>query len=160
MLLAHVTKPLYINHHHHHHYHHQQQSSLSHMDLPLAHKIWSSSIPLHLTHASSALPYLISVPRQSYLALLLPRLSTFFGPEQEISSFAYEEIQLKNLPVGLLCDLYQPELPWRLTLENGPLFDIHDTFVNSVKEACHSCYRTSIYIQKKEHSCYLIHIRA
>jgi len=51
------------------------------------------------------------------------------------SSFAHEGILLKNLPVGLLFDLYQPELPWRLTLGDGPLFDIHDTFMNSVKEA-------------------------
>jgi autophagy-related protein 5 len=59
-------------------------------------------------------------------------LTSFFGPA---TSFSYEGILLKNLPVGLLCDLYQPELPWRLTLGDGPLFDIHDTFINSVKEA-------------------------
>jgi autophagy-related protein 5 len=41
---------------------------------------------------------------------------------------------LKNLPVGLLYDLYQPELPWPLDLGDGPLFDIHDTYINSVKE--------------------------
>jgi hypothetical protein len=58
-------------------------------------------------------------------------LTLFFGPA---SSFSYEGILLKNLPVGLLCDLYQPELPWRLSLGDGPLFDIHDTFINSVKE--------------------------
>ncbi|CZS90270.1 probable Autophagy protein 5 [Rhynchosporium agropyri] len=94
--------------------------------------IWSSTIPLHITHPSSTTPYLISVPRISYLPLLLPRLSSFFGP---CSSFSYEDILLKNLPIGLLCDLYRPELPWRLTLGDGPLFDIHDTFINSVKEA-------------------------
>lgn len=93
--------------------------------------IWSSTIPLHITHPSSSTPYLISVPRVSYLPLLLPRLTSFFGP---CSSFSYEDILLKNLPIGLLCDLYRPELPWRLTLGNGPLFDIHDTFINSVKE--------------------------
>jgi hypothetical protein len=60
-------------------------------------------------------------------------LTLFFGPA---SSFSYEGILLKNLPVGLLCDLYQPELPWRLALGDGPLFDIHDTFINSVKEVC------------------------
>jgi autophagy-related protein 5 len=58
-------------------------------------------------------------------------LNLFFGPA---SSFSYEGILLKNLPVGLLCDLYQPSLPWRLVLGDGPLFDIHDTFINSVKE--------------------------
>jgi autophagy-related protein 5 len=81
----------------------------------------------------SPIPYLIQVPRLSYLPLLLPRLTLFFGPA---SSFSYEGILLKNLPVGLLCDLYQPTLPWRLVLGDGPLFDIHDTFINSVKEVC------------------------
>ncbi|KAN0108478.1 Autophagy protein Apg5 domain containing protein [Hyaloscypha variabilis] len=95
-------------------------------------QIWDSSIPLHITHPSSAIPYLIQIPRLSYLPLLLPRLTLFFGPA---SSFSYEGILLKNLPVGLLCDLYQPSLPWRLVLGSGPLFDIHDTFINSVKEA-------------------------
>ncbi|TVY38167.1 Autophagy protein [Lachnellula occidentalis] len=95
-------------------------------------QIWASTIPLHITHPSSSTPYLIHIPRLSYLPLLLPRLTSFFGPA---SSFSYEGILLKNLPVGLLCDLYQPSLPWHLTLDNGPLFDIHDTFMNSVKEA-------------------------
>lgn len=96
-------------------------------------QIWAATIPLHITHPSSPTPYLIQVPRLSYLPLLLPRLTSFFGPA---TSFSYEGILLKNLPVGLLCDLYQPELPWRLTLGDGPLFDIHDTFMNSVKEVC------------------------
>ncbi|RDW92420.1 autophagy protein 5 [Coleophoma crateriformis] len=96
-------------------------------------KIWGSTIALHITHSSSPIPYILSVPRLSYLPLLLPRLSTFFGLPS--SSFSYQGILLKNLPVGLLFDLYQPELPWRLDLGDGPLFDIHDTFVNSVKEA-------------------------
>ena len=98
-------------------------------------QIWDSTIPLHLTHPSSPIPYLIQVPRLSYLPLLLPRLTLFFGPA---SSFSYEGILLKNLPVGLLCDLYQPPLPWRLVLGDGPLFDINDTFINSVKEVCPS----------------------
>lgn len=95
-------------------------------------QIWASSIPLHLSHPSSATPYILFVPRLSYLPLLLPRLSAFYNTS--ISSFSHEGIQLKNLPVGLLCDLYQPDLPWRLELADGPLFDIHDTFINSVKE--------------------------
>lgn len=94
-------------------------------------QIWASTIPLHITHPSSTDPYLIQVPRLSYLPLLLPRLTSFFGP---CTSFSYEDILLKNLPVGLLFDLYQPELPWHLTLGDGPLFDIHDTYINSVKE--------------------------
>ncbi len=95
--------------------------------------IWASTIPLYITHPSSEIPYVIQAPRLSYLPLLLPRLTSFFGPA---SSFSHEGIQLKNLPIGLLVDLYQPELPWRLTLGDGPLFDVHDTFMNSVKEVC------------------------
>lgn len=95
-------------------------------------QIWSASIPLQINHPSSPAPYLVQAPRLSYLALLLPRLTSFFGPA---TSFTYESIVLRNLPIGLLYDLYQPELPWRLTLGEGPFFDIHDTFINSVKEA-------------------------
>ncbi|POS86826.1 hypothetical protein EPUL_001023 [Erysiphe pulchra] len=51
------------------------------------------------------------------------------------TSFSYEGILLKNLPVGLLYDLYQPQLPWQISLGNGPLYEMHDTFINSVKEA-------------------------
>ncbi|KAH6674256.1 autophagy protein Apg5-domain-containing protein [Halenospora varia] len=102
--------------------------------------IWSSTIPLYITHPSSTTPYLIRIPRLSYLPLLLPRLTLFFGP---CSSFSHEGIPLKNLPVGLLCDLYQPSLPWRLTLGDGPLFDMHDTFMNSVKEADFIRYGTA-----------------
>jgi autophagy-related protein 5 len=94
-------------------------------------QIWASTIPLSIIYPSSSTPYLIAVPRLSYLPLLLPRLTSFFGPA---SSFSYQGIFLKNLPVGLLFDLYQPELPWRLELGGGPLFDIHDTYINSVKE--------------------------
>ncbi|KAE8448059.1 autophagy protein 5 [Mollisiaceae sp. DMI_Dod_QoI] len=114
-------------------------------------QIWDATIPLHITHPSSPTPYLIQVPRLSYLPLLLPRLTSFFGPA---TSFSYEGILLKNLPVGLLCDLYQPELPWRLTLGDGPLFDIHDTFMNSVKEADFIRNGTAkgIMSMSKEHS--------
>ncbi|KUJ11881.1 APG5-domain-containing protein [Mollisia scopiformis] len=114
-------------------------------------QIWDATIPLHITHPSSPVPYLIQVPRLSYLPLLLPRLTSFFGPA---SSFSYEGILLKNLPVGLLYDLYQPELPWRLTLGDGPLFDIHDTFMNSVKEADFIRNGTAkgIMSMSKEHS--------
>ncbi|KAI9744002.1 MAG: autophagy protein 5 [Claussenomyces sp. TS43310] len=95
-------------------------------------QIWDSTIPLWITHPDSTTPYVVHAPRLSYLPLLLPRLISTFGSG---SSFAHEDILLKNLPVGLLHDLYQPELPWRLALGHGPLFDIHDTFMNSVKEA-------------------------
>jgi len=106
-------------------------SPSSHPEPAMQHHIWVSTIPLHITHPSSPVPYLIRVPRLSYLPLLLPRLTTFFGPA---SSFSYQSISLNNLPVGLLYDLYQPSLPWRLELGQGPLFDIHDTYINSVKE--------------------------
>jgi len=95
-------------------------------------QVWSASIPLEITHPSSPVPYIINAPRLSYLALLLPRLTSFFGPA---TSFSHESIVLRNLPIGLLYDLYQPDLPWRLALGDGFLFDIHDTFINSVKEA-------------------------
>lgn len=109
-------------------------------------QIWASTIPLSITYTSSSTPYLIAVPRLSYLPLLLPRLTSFFGPA---SSFSYQGILLKNLPVGLLFDLYQPELPWRLELGDGPLFDIHDTYINSVKEV-HFKDRNHYYLKKTD----------
>ncbi|CAG8977420.1 hypothetical protein HYALB_00007752 [Hymenoscyphus albidus] len=114
--------------------------------------IWSSTIPLQISHPSSPIPYLINIPRVSYLPLLLPRLTTFFGPV--CSSFSYEGILLKNLPVGLLADLYAPELPWRVVVEGGLEFDMHDTFMNSVKEADFIRYGTAkgIMSMSKENS--------
>jgi autophagy-related protein 5 len=100
--------------------------------------IWASTIPLYITHPSSTIPYVTHAPRLSYLPLLLARLTSFFGPA---TSFSHEGILLKNLPIGLLYDLYRPELPWRLELGDGPLFDVHDTFMNSVKEVCWSALR-------------------
>ncbi|RKF53428.1 Autophagy protein 5 [Golovinomyces cichoracearum] len=104
--------------------------------------IWNSTIPICIRHESSPTPYLILVPRLSYFPLLLPRLILFFGSTESennaaltLTSFSYEGILLKNLPVGLLYDLYQPSLPWPLSLGDGPLYEMHDTFINSVKEA-------------------------
>lgn len=95
--------------------------------------LWNSRIPLHITHpASPTTPFITSVPRFSYLALLLPRISAFF--DSPCSSFHFEDVQLRNLAVGLLVDLYQPGLPWRLTVNDGPGWDIADTFLNCVKE--------------------------
>jgi autophagy-related protein 5 len=92
-------------------------------------------VPLYITHATRpACPFIVSVPRFSYLALLLPRLAAYYGVP--CSSFHHEEIQLRNLAVGLLVDLYQPAtLPWRLVVGDGPEWDIADTFTNSAKEA-------------------------
>ncbi|GAB1313819.1 Autophagy protein 5 [Madurella fahalii] len=101
---------------------------------PLLQTLWNLQVPLHITHASQpANPFIVSVPRFSYLALLLPRLTAYYATS--CSSFHHEEIQLRNLAVGLLVDLYQPALPWRLVVADGPEWDIGDTFTNSAKEA-------------------------
>ncbi|KAK4237468.1 autophagy protein Apg5-domain-containing protein [Achaetomium macrosporum] len=105
---------------------------------PLLQTLWSLQVPLYITHmsqpAAAAAPFVVSVPRFSYLAFLLPRLTAYYGVP--CSSFHHEEIQLRNLAVGLLVDLYQPAtLPWRLVVGDGPEWDIADTFTNSAKEA-------------------------
>lgn len=90
-------------------------------------------MPLYITRkAAPSTPFITSVPRFSYLAQLLPRLSAFFGTP--CSSFHHEEVQMRNLTVGLLVDLYQPELPWKLQVGDGDEWDIGDTFLNGVKE--------------------------
>ncbi|KAF4944740.1 hypothetical protein FSARC_14596 [Fusarium sarcochroum] len=104
------------------------------MSSPIPQALWGARIPLHITHPSSpTTPFITSIPRFSYLALLIPRLSTFFN--SPCSSFHFEDVQLRNLAVGLLVDLYQPSLPWRLTVNDGVGWDIADTFLNCVKEA-------------------------
>lgn len=95
--------------------------------------LWNLRVPLFITHKNSPdSPFVAAVPRLSYLAQLLPRLSSFFGVP--CSSFHHEEIQLRNLAVGLLVDLYQPQLPWRLEVGDGDEWDIGDTYLNCVKE--------------------------
>ncbi|GAB0137881.1 autophagy protein 5 [Epichloe bromicola] len=106
------------------------------MSSSISQTLWDARIPLHITHASSSSPataFVASVPRFSYLALLLPRLSAYFG--SPCSSFHFEDVQLRNLAVGLLADLYRPALPFRLTVGDGMGWDIGDTFLNCVKEA-------------------------
>ncbi|KAF3058303.1 Autophagy protein 5 [Daldinia childiae] len=96
--------------------------------------LWDLQVPVLVTHTSAPnAPFVASVPRFSYLALLLPRLSAYFG--LPCSSFHHEDVLLRNLAVGLLVDLYQPTLPWRLTVADGLSWDIGDTFLNSAKEA-------------------------
>ncbi|KAK6082082.1 autophagy protein Apg5 [Seiridium cupressi] len=96
--------------------------------------LWDLHIPLYITHTSLPnTPFVASVPRFGYLALLLPRLASYFG--LPCSSFHHEGVLLRNLAVGLLVDLYQPTLPWRLTVGDGMSWDIGDTFLNSAKEA-------------------------
>ncbi|KAK3941262.1 autophagy protein Apg5-domain-containing protein [Diplogelasinospora grovesii] len=100
--------------------------------------LWRLQVPLYITHASqppNTPPFVTTVPRLSYLALLVPRLSVYFGGSLPCSSFHHEEVQLRNLPVGLLVDLYQPQLPWKLVVGDGPEWEIGDTFMNSAKEA-------------------------
>lgn len=100
--------------------------------------LWGLQIPLYITHASLPnTPFVASVPRFSYLALLLPRLQAYFG--LPCSSFHHEDVLLRNLAVGLLIDLYQPTLPWRLTVGDGMSWDIGDTFLNSAKEVRLHC---------------------
>lgn len=103
------------------------------MSASIPQTLWAAQIPLHITHPSApTTPFIASVPRFSYLALLLPRLSAFFGTA--CSSFHFEDVQLRNLAAGLLVDLYRPSLPWRLTVGDGVGWDIGDTFLNCVKE--------------------------
>ena len=84
------------------------------------------------------LPYITNIPRLSYLPLLLPKLNAFYG--KTLSSFSYEGIELRALPVGLLVDLYSPELPWRIEVGDGwgggmsTGKAVEDGWVNSVKE--------------------------
>ncbi|KAL1879896.1 hypothetical protein VTK73DRAFT_6708 [Phialemonium thermophilum] len=111
----------------------------------VAEALWSLRVPLYITHASQQEqsqqlgaplppPFVTALPRFSYLALLLPRLTAYFG--RPCSSFHHEDVQLRNLPVGLLVDLYRPPLlPWRLVVADGPQWDIADTFLNGAKEA-------------------------
>lgn len=106
------------------------------MTASIPQSLWDARVALHITHHSSpTAPFIVSVPRFSYLALLLPRLSSFFGTQ--CSSFHFENVLLRNLAVGLLMDLYQPSLPWRLTVSDGLSWDISDTFLNSAKEVCY-----------------------
>ncbi|EFX03054.1 autophagy protein [Grosmannia clavigera kw1407] len=145
----------------------------------LARILWRRRVPLLITHASlggfpgecsdgspssssapapAPLVFAASVPRFGYLAQLLPRLSAFFG--RPCSSFQYENVPLRNLPLGLLMDLYLPpsttdesvaeagaeaepatgrggrrRLPWRLVVADGEAWHLGDTFLNGAKEA-------------------------
>src|SRR5207247_10378600 len=129
----------------------------------LPQRLWSLRVPLVIRHESSSSPspstssppivdagvaspqqrwqreqvFVVSVPRFGYLAQLLPRLAAFFGPDRPCSSFRHEDVTLRNLHVGLLVDLYQPSLPWQLTVGDGESWDIGDTFLNGVKEVRH-----------------------
>ncbi|RDA93788.1 hypothetical protein CP533_0218 [Ophiocordyceps camponoti-saundersi (nom. inval.)] len=92
--------------------------------------LWNARIPVLIRHEAcpEGMPLITSIPRFSYLALLRTRLSVFF--RRPCSSFHFEDVQLRNLAVGLLLDLYRPSLPWRLTVSDGVSWDIADTFLN------------------------------
>lgn len=110
-----------------------QQSAEAHAAAGIPQALWNLRVPLYITRkAAPSTPFIASVPRFSYLAQLLPRLSSFFGAP--CSSFHHEEVQMRNLTVGLLVDLYQPNLPWKLHVGDGDEWDIGDTFLNGVKE--------------------------
>ncbi|KAF2156822.1 putative autophagy protein Apg5 [Myriangium duriaei CBS 260.36] len=89
-------------------------------------RIWDGSLPLEIrlaardcTSYDTSDPYLISLPRLSYLSPLLPRLHAFFQPvliNPEIAShdawISFEELPLKwHYPLGLLYDLFSGALP-------------------------------------------------
>ncbi|KAK2074282.1 hypothetical protein P8C59_008502 [Phyllachora maydis] len=109
----------------------------------VAQTLWAQRVPVYVTHRArrtdDAAPFVASVPRFGYLALLLPRLRAFFGAA--CSTFHHELVPLRALPVGLLLDLYRPALPWRLEVAaadddaDGPAPDVADVFMNAAKEA-------------------------
>lgn len=112
----------------------QQQQQLA-INPSISRTLWDLRVPLVVTHKAApagAAPLVTSLPRLAYLAQLLPRASAFFGIP--CSSFHHEEVQLRNLAVGLLVDLYRPNLPWMLEVGEGDEWDIRDTFLNGVKE--------------------------
>lgn len=89
-------------------------------------KIWSGSIPLEIRLAASDCrsydesdPYLVQVPRLSYLAFLLPQLHAFFRPnlidpdvQAHESWLSFEGVPLKwHYPLGLLYDLFSGAEP-------------------------------------------------
>ncbi|KAI5206479.1 putative autophagy protein Apg5 [Aureobasidium subglaciale] len=109
-------------------------------------KVWDGNLPLEIRLASADCrtydetdPYLINLPRLSYLPFLLPRLHAFFAPNLINPSIpphqawlSFQNVALKyHYPIGLLYDLFsgsQPsdsedddteeadQLPWKLEL--------------------------------------------
>ncbi|KAF9730764.1 hypothetical protein PMIN06_007132 [Paraphaeosphaeria minitans] len=91
----------------------------------LRERVWSASIPLEISlHTADcasydAPPYLVHVPRLSYLAFLLPKLHAFFYTSLIYPSVTpteawldYEHVPLKwHYPLGLLYDLYSGAEP-------------------------------------------------
>ncbi|KAF1984553.1 hypothetical protein K402DRAFT_447573 [Aulographum hederae CBS 113979] len=89
--------------------------------LQLQQKIWQGTVPLEIRLSASECrtydqsdPYLIQIPRLTYVPLLLTRLHAFFtssliDPSVPASAgwLSYEDVPLKwHYPIGLLWDLY------------------------------------------------------
>lgn len=83
-------------------------------------KIWAGSIPLEIRLAASdcrtydeSEPYLVQIPRISYLAFILPKLHAFLLPSlinPDVQPYdawlSFEDVPLKwHYPLGLLYDL-------------------------------------------------------
>ncbi|KAL1591610.1 Autophagy protein 5 [Paraconiothyrium brasiliense] len=91
----------------------------------LRERVWTASIPLEISLHSAdcasyeALPYLVHVPRLSYLAFLLPKLHTYFHgnliyPDVSPTDawLDFDNVPLKwHYPLGLLYDLYSGAEP-------------------------------------------------
>ncbi|RMZ82967.1 hypothetical protein DV737_g1830, partial [Chaetothyriales sp. CBS 132003] len=117
----------------------------------LQQKIWDARLPLeiHLSRDesrqyTSTPPYLTSIPRLSYLPLLLPRLHRYFIPwliadaaaiSPDEGYFTFDGIPLKwHFPIGLLYDISTPTGDAVIGINPSPVV-LHDAFINSLKEA-------------------------
>ncbi|KAK7522255.1 autophagy protein 5 [Phyllosticta citriasiana] len=104
-------------------------------------QIWNGSIPLQITLASTDCrtydesdPYLIQVPRLSYIPFLLARLHAFFAPSlinPDVQSsqgwLSFEEVPLKwHHPIGLLYDLYSGAEPFNAHGSSDDSLSHHD----------------------------------
>ncbi|KAK8168017.1 autophagy protein Apg5-domain-containing protein [Phyllosticta citrichinensis] len=96
-------------------------------------QIWNGSIPLQISLASTDCrtfdesdPYLIQVPRLSYIPFLLGRLHAFFAPslinpdvQPSQGWLSFEDVPLKwHHPIGLLYDLYSGAEPFNAHASN------------------------------------------
>ncbi|KAK5110852.1 hypothetical protein LTR62_005563 [Meristemomyces frigidus] len=103
-------------------------------------KLWLGSLPLEIRLASAdcrtfdqSEPYLVQVPRLSYLAFLLPRLHRFFAsclitPEVQAHEawLTFDDVPLKwHHAAGLLYDLYSGAEP--VNVERRDTVDISGT---------------------------------
>lgn len=98
--------------------------------------VWAGSLPLDIRLAPADCrsydqsdPYLVHVPRLSYLAFLLPKLHAFFAaslidPDAAAAHDAwldFDGVPLKwHYPLGLLYDLYSGAEPVRLDGQHAP----------------------------------------